>query len=327
MIENHNINTSIECQAGKPPRIFPVAKKIEMMQTYDRAWAYFMSMHASHVFRTVLSDDTISWSRPSVTVTYAEIATRCNISISTVRRAIKDLREFGLVETVPSGRGLVYHVMMEVLMGREIPVPKRVRLSNMDTQSVQYEQPECSNRTLSNISIISDIKTSETARKQTTETTTASRSRSQDAVDHGRKVNDDSRRKTLHRTRKSATALEETWRKYHDTPPTGWTVRHRAVVKELVKVWPGTIPELHAFLGWCVTEWAYIMASEFRWMRDTPDAPDVHLIKRFVDKFREAREQNIGQAWRDGPHAEEIADLFMAGKDNEARALIGDDNG
>ena len=330
MIENDNINTPIECQAGKPPRIFPVAKKIEMMQTYDRAWAYFMSMHASHVFRTVLSDDTISWSRPSVTVTYAEIATRCNISISTVQRAIKELRESGLVETVPSGRGLVYHVMMEVLMGRDnVRVPKRLRVFNMNTQSGQYDLPECSNRTPSNISISLDIETSETAKKQTKETVTEARSRTLAAVEHGRMINESSRMKRNRTRKRSAEGMHYTWKMFHgkDTNAEMWTHKERASMTEWVKVWDRTILELHDLLQWSIQNWSMMMDTEFKWMRDGPAEPNIYFLKRHADKFWEAREQNTGQSWRDGPHAKEIAKLLRAGNDKEAHNLMGGDNG
>ncbi len=329
MIENHNTTAPIECQAGKPPRIFPVAKKIEMMQTYDRAWAYFMSMHASHVFRTVLSDDTISWSRPSVTVTYGEIATRCNISISTVQRAIKELREIGLVETVPSGRGLVYYVMMEVLMRRDIPVPKRVREANMNTQSGQYDLPECSNRTPSNISISLDIKTSETAKKQTNETVTEARSRTLAAVERGRMINESSRMKLNRTKRRSPAGMEYTWKMFHgkNAAVEMWTHRERASVTEWVKVWDRTIPELHALLEWSIINWSMMMDTEFKWMRSAPVKPNIYFLKRHADKFWEAREQNTGQSWREGPHAKEIAKLLRAGNDKEARKLMGGDNG
>jgi len=113
---------------------------------------------------------------------------------------------------------------------------------------------------------------------------------------------------------------------FHTGKPVGWGVKHQASAKSLAKTWPDTTEELHAFLEWSVQNWSMMMAGEFRWMKQSPNAPDIHFLKRHVQNFREVREQNTGQAWRTGPRAMEISMLLMAGKDDEAHALIEEEN-
>ena len=70
MTEEHRNNVGpIVRQAGKKPRILPPVKKLEMFQTYLRDWFHRMPPGANIVF-LILMDYTISWSRPSVEITY-----------------------------------------------------------------------------------------------------------------------------------------------------------------------------------------------------------------------------------------------------------------
>lgn len=69
--------------------------------------------------------------------------------------------------------------------------------------------------------------------------------------------------------------------------PLGWTVREKAIVKNMAKRWPvehGTFAE---FLDWSVRNWSRVITVKFAWMTmDPPPAtPAVGFLSRFMNEF------------------------------------------
>lgn len=282
-----------------------ILSKLETYQRISRKWAPVL--HPSEVGIALwVVDHTVGWSRGSIRTTVGRIARGTNISRRSAFKYLANMEEIGLLyRSEFDGKTIVLRINHHWEGAVALPIPKSKRGSS----SANLAHQQCTSRTLITDSLLHLDNTLET-----------------DPSDHSQvvKIEEDPGEGlkatiaviTDKPARTPATAMtERDWiAGARESCPQGvisrWTRRDMAQMKRLSKTFTmgqGVATPAGEFLFWATSNWPQIMATEFKWMTDSPPPaiPSVGFFVRFISNFMDCwSKDNLNNWMRSGEGTE-----------------------